>query len=212
MTGGEISARNATSAGSEPRTLEELLGGRAEVVARELIGALLLVDGVGGRIVETEAYDVGDPASHSFRGPSARNAVMFGAPGFAYVYRIYGLHWCLNLVCDAVQGGSAVLIRALEPTAGLAVMEARRNTSLRNRLCSGPGRLCQALGVDGGLGGASVLKPPFHIVLPATTPAIAHGPRIGVSRGTNTPWRFGLQGSPFLSRPFAIPEDPDAPN
>lgn len=204
MTGVEVAAAPT------PPTLEGLLAESAEVVARGLIGALLLVDGVGGRIVETEAYDVEDPASHSFGGLSARNAVMFGAPGHAYVYRIYGLHWCLNLVCDAKQRGSAVLIRALEPTAGLALMEARRRTARRGKLCSGPGRLCQALGVDGSLDGANLFRPPFHIVLPATAGAIAQGPRIGISRARDTPWRFGLQGSPFLSRPLPTtgPFDP----
>lgn len=206
MTGAEVAAAPT------PPTLEYLLAEPADVAARGLIGALLLVDGVGGRIVETEAYDVADPASHSFGGPSARNAVMFGAPGHAYVYRIYGLHWCLNLVCDAKQRGSAVLIRALEPTAGLALMEARRRTARRDKLCSGPGRLCQALGVDGSLDGASVFKPPFHIVLPATAGAIAQGPRIGISRATDTPWRFGLEGSPFLSRRFLATRDFDRPH
>lgn len=185
--------------------LAGLLDQPAEVAARGLIGALLLVDGVGGRIVETEAYDVHDPASHSFRGPSARNAAMFGGPGRAYVYRIYGLHWCLNLVCDARQPGSAVLIRALEPTAGLAAMEARRGTMAPEKLCAGPGRLCQALGVDGSLDAASLFGPPFRIVLAGEPPEIVRGPRIGLTRGAHTPWRFGLAGSRHLSRGFPAP-------
>jgi DNA-3-methyladenine glycosylase len=179
-----------------------MLAEPAEVAARRLIGALLLVDGVGGRIVETEAYDADDPASHSHRGPTARNAAMFEGPGRAYVYRIYGLHWCLNLVCDASRKGSAVLIRALEPTAGLAAMERRRATTDLGQLCSGPGRLCQALGVDGGLDGALVTASPFTIIQPVEPHPLVTGLRIGVSKGRETPWRFGLKGSPFLSRPF----------
>ncbi|MBU3078096.1 DNA-3-methyladenine glycosylase [Sphingomonas sp. XMGL2] len=175
---------------------------RAETVARALIGATLLVDGVGGRIVETEAYDAMDPASHSFRGPTARNASMFGPAGHAYVYRIYGIHWCLNFVCgDGI--GSAVLVRALEPLAGLDIMQARRGGLEPARLCSGPGRLCQALAIDRRLDGLPLDRPPFAL-LPATGAAeIAIGPRIGITRGVETPWRFCLRGSPYLSRPHA---------
>lgn len=174
----------------------------AEIVARDLIGALLLVDGVGGRIVETEAYDVNDPASHSFRGPTVSNAPMFGPPGRTYVYRIYGLHWCFNIVCDAAQAGSAVLIRALAPTAGLGLMQARRNVSAIERLCSGPGKLCQALAIGAELNGAAVTTAPFAIS-PAIQPvAIAQGPRIGITVGIERPWRFAEAGSRFLSRPL----------
>jgi len=178
----------------------------AETVARDLIGALLLVDGVGGRIVETEAYDINDPASHSFRGPTARNAPMFGPPGRAYVYRIYGLHWCFNIVCDAAQAGSAVLIRALAPTAGLGLMHARRNVSSIEQLCSGPGKLCQALAIGAEHNGAAVTAAPFAMS-PAINPVvIAQGPRIGITAGAETPWRFAEAGSRFLSRPLREPE------
>lgn len=171
-------------------------------MARDLIGALLLVDGVGGRIVETEAHDINDPASHSFRGQTIRNAPMFGPPGRAYAYRIYGLHWCFNIVCDAAQAGSAVLIRALAPTAGLGLMQARRNVSSIERLCSGPGKLCQALAIGAEFNGAAVTAAPFSIS-PAIQPVtIAHGARIGITAGAGTPWRFAEAGSRFLSRPL----------
>lgn len=174
----------------------------AATVARELIGALLLVDGVGGRIVETEAYDADDPASHSFRGPTPRNAPMFGPPGRAYVYRIYGLHWCFNIVCDAGRAGSAVLVRALAPTAGLGVMHSRRNVGAVGQLCSGPGKLCEALAIDGRLNDAPVTSAPFTLVGPAGRPEVRAGRRIGISVGVETPWRFVEAGSAFLSRPM----------
>jgi DNA-3-methyladenine glycosylase len=137
-------------------------------LAPELIGATLLVDGVGGRIVEVEAYDQEDPASHSFRGPTARNTVMFGPPGFSYIYRSYGIHWCLNFVCDRTGRAEAALIRALEPTHGIDVMRVRRELRAR----TGP------------------------------PPPIVTGPRIGITKAVEKPWRYGLAGSPFLSRPF----------
>lgn len=171
-----------------------------ETVARTLIGATLLVDGVGGMIVETEAYDANDPASHCFGGRTSRNASMFGPPDHAYVYRSYGIHWCLNFVCATASG---VLIRALEPTAGLGRMAERRGTAEVRRLCSGPGRLCQALGIDIRFDGLPLDQPPFELQLGALTPAISAGPRIGIRRGIETPWRFCLDGSRFLSRPIA---------
>ncbi|AKJ31355.1 DNA-3-methyladenine glycosylase [Caldimonas brevitalea] len=167
-----------------------------------MIGVVLLVDGVGGRIVETEAYDRKDPASHSYAGPTRRNAAMFGPPGRAYVYRSYGMHWCLNIVCGATGQGAAVLIRALEPTHGIQVMQARRGVQSPSLLCAGPGRLCQALAIDGGHDGVPVTEPPFQW-LPATEPLpVLAGARIGISKATELPWRFVAQGSRFLSRPM----------
>ena len=171
-------------------------------VARGLLGATLLVDGVGGLVVETEAYDRDDPASHSAAGPTARNAAMFGAPAHAYVYRSYGLHWCLNLVCGKAPGG-AVLIRAIEPRLGLPEMRTRRGPRADRLLCSGPGRLCQALGVDRALDGARLDAPPFLLLPPAGPVSVLAGPRIGVTRGVDTPWRYCLAGSRFLSRPVS---------
>ncbi|HEV7229571.1 DNA-3-methyladenine glycosylase [Brevundimonas sp.] len=181
---------------------DALFGRPVDVVARSLIGALLTVDGAGGRIVETEAYDAGDPASHSFRGPTSRNAAMFGPVGHAYVYRIYGLHWCLNLVCGDAPGG-AVLIRALEPVSGLDVMRARRGMEASSALCSGPARLCQALGVDDRLNHLSMLRTPFTLTAPAAPVPVVRGARIGISRAVDLPRRWGEAGSAWLSRPFA---------
>jgi DNA-3-methyladenine glycosylase len=173
----------------------------AVTVAKALIGVRLLVGGVGGVVVETEAYDRQDPASHSFGGETRRNAVMFGPPGRAYVYRIYGAHWCLNTVCSGEPRG-AVLIRALEPTDGLAAMAERRGTDDARLLCSGPGRLCQALAVTGADDGAPLGRPPFALYAPDRARDLAAGPRIGLSKAVDTPWRFGEAGSPYLSRPF----------
>lgn len=186
-----------------PTALEELLTRPAPEVAARLIGARLQVDGVGGIIVETEAYDRHDPASHSFRGPTPRNAPMFGPIGRAYVYRIYGLHRCLNIVCDASTPGSAVLIRALEPVWNLDVMAERRGRVRARDLCAGPGRVCQALGVTGALNALPVAAAPFALHLAQPEPVL-DGPRIGLRRGVDTPWRFGRAGSPYLSRPFAM--------
>jgi len=158
------------------------------------------MDGVGGRIVETEAYHFEDTASHSFSGPTPRNAVMFGPPGVIYVYRSYGIHWCLNLVCGPTPG-SAVLIRAIEPTEGLDLMIARRGLEDPRRLCSGPGRLCQAMGVTRDQNGLRADQPPFALI-PGKAAGVVVGPRIGITKAVDTPWRFGEAGSKFLSRPF----------
>lgn len=171
-------------------------------VAPELIGATLLVDGVGGRIVEVEAYDQDDPASHSFRGPTARTAAMFGPPGHAYVYRSYGVHWCLNLVCAPDGRAEAALVRALEPTRGLDAMRERRGLEASRALCSGPGKLCRALGITRVHDGLALDEPPFEVLARETEPALAIGPRIGITRAVEQPWRYGLAGSPFLSRRF----------
>jgi DNA-3-methyladenine glycosylase len=171
-------------------------------VAPELVGAELFVDGVGGPIVEVEAYDHEDPAAHGYRGRTARNASMFGPPGHAYVYRSYGIHWCLNFVCEAEGSASAVLIRALEPTAELDVMRERRGVEDPRLLCSGPGRLCQALGLTREHDGLPLDRPPFLVHARAREVEMVAGPRIGITKAADRRWRYGLAGSKFLSRPF----------
>jgi DNA-3-methyladenine glycosylase len=170
-------------------------------VAKDLIGWTVLVDGVGGRIVETEAYHHEDPASHSFAGPTARNEVMFGPPAHVYVYRSYGIHWCMNFVCWSGAPGGAVLIRALEPTHGLEVMRERRGLAEARALCSGPGKLCQALAVTREHNGAALDQPPFE-AWPGPARGLVVGPRIGITKAAEVPWRFGEAGSRFVSRPF----------
>ena len=171
-------------------------------VAPDLIGVTLLVDGVGGPIVEVEAYDHEDPAAHGYGGRTERNASMFGPPGHAYVYRSYGVHWCLNLVCQEEGSASAVLIRALEPVKGLDVMRERRGLDDDRLLCAGPGRLCQALGISRAHDGLDLSDPPFELVTRGSTPEIAVGPRIGITKAVERPWRYGLEGSRYLSRPM----------
>jgi DNA-3-methyladenine glycosylase len=172
------------------------------VVAPDLIGATLLVGTVGGVIVEVEAYHHTDPAAHSFRGPTQRNSVMFGPPGFAYVYRSYGIHWCLNFVCEPEGSASAVLIRALAPTHGVATMRRRRGLNDERLLCSGPGRVCEALGITRAHNGLALAKPPFRLLASTDPVEIASGPRIGITKAVELPWRYGLKGSRFLSKPF----------
>jgi DNA-3-methyladenine glycosylase len=173
-------------------------------VAADLIGVTLLLEGVGGIIVEVEAYHHTDPAAHSFIGRTERNAVMFGPPGYAYVYRSYGIHWCLNFVCEAAGSASAALIRALAPRRGLAAMRRRRGLEDGRLLCSGPGRLCQALGVTGAHNGLPLDHAPFELLPRAEAVEIERGPRIGISKAVELPWRYGLKSSPFLSRPFRL--------
>lgn len=170
-----------------------------EAVARDLIGVTLLYKGAGGMIVETEAYHPDDPASHSFKGRTLRNAAMFGQPGCAYVYRIYGMHWCLNFVCLP---GSAVLIRAFQPEFGINDMTERRGDMAPRLLASGPGRLCDALGITGTDDGKSLLEPPFELRANLTPRPVMVGPRIGITKAVAEPLRFGLEGSPFLSKKF----------
>jgi DNA-3-methyladenine glycosylase len=174
-------------------------------VAPDLIGAMLLCNGVGGRIVEVEAYHHTDPAAHSFRGQTARNAVMFGPPGFVYIYRSYGIHWCMNFVCEPAGSASAVLIRALEPTAGLPLMRRRRGLAAERLLCAGPGRVCEALGITAAHNGLALDEPPFTLFARTGEVDVVAGPRIGITKAAEKPWRYGLKGSAFLSKPFRSP-------
>jgi DNA-3-methyladenine glycosylase len=171
-------------------------------VAPDLIGATLLVGGVGGVIVEVEAYHHTDPAAHSFRGPTPRNRVMFGPPGVAYVYRSYGIHWCINFVCEQEGSASAVLIRALQPTHGIPAMRRRRGLHDLRSLCSGPGKLTEALGITDAHDGLPLDKPPIALHARTDQPEIAAGVRIGITKAVELPWRYGLKGSRFLSKPF----------
>jgi len=171
-------------------------------VAPELIGATLLVNGIGGLIVEVEAYHHTDPAAHSYRGKTERNAVMFGPAGYAYVYRSYGIHWCVNFVCEGAGSASAVLIRALQPTAGIAAMRRRRELKDERLLCSGPGRLTQALAITHAQNGLALDHAPFALFAPAERVEVAIGIRIGLTKATDLPWRYGLKESAFLSKPF----------
>ncbi|SCW67420.1 DNA-3-methyladenine glycosylase [Rhizobium mongolense subsp. loessense] len=192
---------NTGAIGNAPLTGSDLRGffeRDAIAVARDLIGCHLFVNGTGGRITETEAYFPHDEASHSFRGPTKRNGAMFGPPGNVYIYRIYGMYWCLNFVCTP---GSAVLVRALEPQSGIDGMIERRGTDVLTQLCSGPGKLCQALDIDIKINNRLLDRPPFAIFPSAPVP-ITSGTRIGITKNAEVPWRFGIQGSRYLSKPF----------
>ncbi len=171
-------------------------------VAPDLIGVTLLVNGVGGIIVEVEAYHQSEPAAHSFRGPTPRNLVMFGPAGFTYVYRSYGIHWCVNFVCEKQGTASAVLIRALQPTHGIPAMRRRRGLHDERSLCSGPGKLCEALAITIAHSGLPLDKPPIALHARNSDPDIVTGPRIGLTKAVELPWRYGLKGSRFLSKPF----------
>jgi len=187
-----------------PRLRRSFFDRSVHDVAFELIGATLLVDGIGGMIVEVEAYHHTDPAAHSYVGRTERNAVMFGRPGYAYVYRSYGIHWCLNFVCEEEGSASAVLVRALEPTQGLAAMRRRRGLREERALCSGPGKLCEALGVSHKHNGLPLDRAPFELRARGEIAGIVTGVRIGITKAAEKPWRYGLKGSKFLSKPFKI--------
>jgi DNA-3-methyladenine glycosylase len=158
------------------------------------------VGAAGGIIVEVEAYHHTDLAAHSYRGQTERNAVMFGPPGYAYVYRSYGIHWCLNFVCEEKGSASAVLVRALEPTTGLSTMRRRRGVRDARQLCSGPGKLGEALGITRRYNGLALDQPPFQLLAREGVPQIAVGVRIGITKAAEMPWRYGLKDSPYLSK------------
>lgn len=195
--GGMLTKQGLASMTADREWMQAFFDRFAPTVAIELIGAEFTVAGVGGLIVETEAYTDEDPASHTYNGKTPRNRAMFGPPSSIYVYRSYGIHWCLNFVCRT---GSAVLIRALEPLAGLDLMRQRRAVENTVLLCSGPGRLCQSLAVTGELNGLSLAKDVFHLTLPTEPQTISAGPRIGVTKAADVPWRYGIRGSRFLSK------------
>jgi DNA-3-methyladenine glycosylase len=185
------------------RLLKRAFFGRSvHEVAPDLIGVTLLVNGVGGIIVEVEAYHHTEPAAHSYRGPTPRNMVMFGPPGFVYVYRSYGIHWCVNFVCEKEGSASAVLIRALQPTHGIPAMQRRRKLHDERSLCSGPGKLTEALAITHDHNGLALDTPPFALYARSQKPDIVAGIRIGLTKAVDLPWRYGLKGSKFLSKPF----------
>jgi DNA-3-methyladenine glycosylase len=171
-------------------------------VAPDLIGVTMLVDGVGGIIVEVEAYHHTEPSAHSFNGPTPRNMVMFGLPGFVYVYRSYGIHWCINFVCEKEGSAAAVLIRALLPTHGIPAMRRRRGLRDERSLCSGPGKLCEALAITDKHNGMALDTPPFALHARIGKTEIVTGVRIGITKAAELPWRYGLKGSKFVSKPF----------
>lgn len=171
-------------------------------VAPDLIGATLLFNGVGGIIVEVEAYHHTEPAAHSYRGPTPRNQIMFGPPGYLYVYRSYGIHWCMNFVCEKEGSASAVLLRAIEPTHGLTAMRRRRGVADERSLCSGPGKVCEALAITRAHNGLALDEPPFALYARPAGIEVVTGVRIGITKAADLPWRYGLKGSRFVSKPF----------
>ena len=185
-----------------PRLRRSFFARSVHEVAPDLIGATFLVNGVGGIIVEVEASDQTDPAAHSFRGPTPRNAVMFGPPGYTYVYLSYGLNWCVNLVCQAAGSAAGVLLRAIEPTHGLAAMRRRRGVTDAKALCSGPGKLCEALAITKALSELPIDRSPIALHARSGGAEIATGVRIGLTKAVDLPWRYGLKGSKYLSKRF----------
>jgi DNA-3-methyladenine glycosylase len=198
-----VISETASRPDMSPRLRSSFFARSVHDVAPDLIGATLLVNDVGGLIVEVEAYHHTDPAAHSYNGKTERNAAMFGPPGYAYVYRSYGIHWCLNFVCEEAGSASAVLIRALQPTEGLPAMRRRRGVAEERLLCSGPGRLCQALAVTDRHNGLPLDKAPFELRARDRDYEIASGVRIGITKAADLPWRYGMKGSRFLSRPIS---------
>ena len=197
------STKKALNAPALGRPLKRAFFGRSvHEVAPDLIGTTMLVNGVGGIIVEVEAYHHTEPAAHSYNGPTPRNEVMFGPPGFVYVYRSYGIHWCVNFVCEKEGSASAVLIRALEPTHRLAAMRRRRGLDDERRLCSGPGKLTEALGITREHNGLALDAAPFALYARKGKVDVVSGVRIGLTKAVDLPWRYGLKGSKFLSKPF----------
>jgi DNA-3-methyladenine glycosylase len=189
-----------------PRALDRDFFARSvHTVARELIGCTLLFDGAGGPVVEAESYEAADPACHAHVGRTRRTEVLFGEPGLAYVYFSYGVHNMLNAVCEPEGSAAAVLIRALEPRHGIDRMRSRRGRDDVRDLCSGPGKLTQALGIGLDRNGSPLTEPPFELHAPDAGwngVAVATGPRIGITKATELPWRFCAKGSPYLSRPL----------
>ena len=197
------SKKSGATAPALGKPLKRAFFGRSvHEVAPDLVGATLLFNGVGGIIVEVEAYHHTDPAAHSYNGPTPRNQVMFGPPGFVYVYRSYGIHWCVNFVCEREGSASAVLIRALEPTHGLAAMRRRRGLDDARALCSGPGKLTEALGITREHNGLVLDREPFALYARKAEVVVISGIRIGLTKAVDLPWRYGLKGSKFLSKPF----------
>jgi DNA-3-methyladenine glycosylase len=189
-------------AASEQRLQKEFFDRSVHEVARDLIGCRLLFAGVGGTIVETESYERDDPACHAYVGLTDRTEVLFGPPGRAYVYLSYGIHSLLNAVAEPEGEAAAVLIRALEPTDGLAAMRERRGERPHVELCSGPGKLTEALGIGLEQNGADLAEDPFLLLPPpGDAPEVVTAPRIGITKAVERPWRFCAAGSRFVSRP-----------